>query len=268
MEVNDCMKELYMTTDNFGLGHVDIGMEEQIRTIAELGFQGIEHHFPFTKELMGLLKKYNLKMVDSYIPFDEADIDAMHDLGIRYVVSRVMVRNREAALRAAEALNAEGKRMSQYGFKVFFHNMGAEFVIENGEYLYETLLQNTDPKLVCSEMDLGWVICAGADPIYLLNKYPGRVELMHVKPTTKIYGAKAVIPNFSGGEQPEAMERFRKLFHEMQGPWSELVRDYREPMETAEALGCKAFVYEREQYYRDDKLGIMREDIAELRKFW
>jgi sugar phosphate isomerase/epimerase len=243
-------------------------MEEQIRTISELGFQGIEHHFPYSAELILLQKKYNLKMIDSYIPFSEADVNMMQELGIRYVVSRIRVQNREDALKAAEALNADGRRMRKYGFKTFFHNMGGEFLIDGDEYLYEILLKNTDPELVCSEMDLGWVICAGADPNYILRKYPGRVELMHVKPTTRIYGAKAVIPDFSKGNRDEIMAGFQKLFREMQGPWSELVRDYREPMETAEACGCMAFVYEREQYYTDDKLGIMREDIAQLRKFW
>lgn len=261
------MRKLFMTTDNFGLGHVDLSMEEQIRTIAELGFEGIEHHFPFSEELVYLLNKYHLEMIDSYVPFKEEDVDMMQKLGIKYVFSRVKVQNREDALREAEALNREGKRMAQYGLKVFFHNMGGEFLIDGGEYLYEILLKNTDPQMVCSEMDLGWVICAGADPLHLLQKYPGRVELMHVKPTTKIYGAKAVVPDFSQAGK-EKMESFRKMFHEMQGPWSEIVRDYREPMELAESLGCKAFVYEREQYYTDDKIGIMRDDIAAIRKFW
>jgi sugar phosphate isomerase/epimerase len=31
------------------------------------------------------------------------------------------------------------------------------------------------------ELDLGWVIAAGADPQYYFNKYPGRFPLWHLK---------------------------------------------------------------------------------------
>ena len=63
------MRELFMTTDNFGT--TSMSMDEQFKTVAELGFSGIEHHFPATREMADCLKKYGLKMIHSEIPFNE-----------------------------------------------------------------------------------------------------------------------------------------------------------------------------------------------------
>ena len=43
------------------------------------------------------------------------------------------------------------------------------------------LLQNTDPALVSMEMDIGWVIAGGADPVAYLTKYPNRFRSVHIK---------------------------------------------------------------------------------------
>ena len=42
-------------------------------------------------------------------------------------------------------------------------------------------LNNTDPKLVTWELDLGWVVASGNDPLAYFNKYPGRFPLWHLK---------------------------------------------------------------------------------------
>ena len=271
------MRELYMTTDNFGIVETGMTMEEEFSAIAELGFDGIEHHHPATREMADCLKKYGLKMIHSELPFGapdrrglQDDIDILQEMGVKYVAGYTRARTHEEALRTAEELNSIGKKAHEYGFKVFFHNMAAEFIFDRGEYLIETLLKNTDPLYVCSQLDLGWVVCAGADPVPLLKKYPGRFELMHVKPCTKIYGMKAVIPlpAADGTRSPEAMEAYGRMFHAMQGPFTDLVRDYEEPMKVAESLGCKCFIYEREQFYKDDHIAVMKEDIEGLRKFW
>ena len=61
----------------------------------------------------------------------------------------------------------------------------------------ELLLKNTDPALVQFEMDVGWVVAAGADPFVLMKAHKGRFTQMHVKDvkaTTK--------PNFAFQQDP------------------------------------------------------------------
>lgn len=47
--------------------------------------------------------------------------------------------------------------------------------------LYEVLVEKTNPEYVNLEMDLGWVVATGNDPLELFTKYPGRFPLWHLK---------------------------------------------------------------------------------------
>ena len=52
---------------------------------------------------------------------------------------------------------------------------------KDGVVVYDELLRLTDPKLVVFEMDCGWVVAAGHNPVDYLSKTPERFPLMHVK---------------------------------------------------------------------------------------
>jgi sugar phosphate isomerase/epimerase len=47
------------------------------------------------------------------------------------------------------------------------------------------LLRLTDPALVTMELDIGWVVTAGHDPVAYLRKYAHRISLLHVKDVRK-----------------------------------------------------------------------------------
>ncbi|MDB5739346.1 MAG: xylose isomerase [Alphaproteobacteria bacterium] len=57
---------------------------------------------------------------------------------------------------------------------------------------YDLLLKETDPSLVSMEMDIGWVVAGGADPVEYLTKYPTRYSSLHIKDLKK-----DGIPNFN-----------------------------------------------------------------------
>jgi len=97
----------------------------------------------------------------------------------------------------ADLLNAKGKALKATGLTMGYHNHNAEFAPVGGTTGLEILLNNTDPALVSFEMDVGWVVAAGADPFALLKAHKGRFIQMHVKDikaTTK--------PNFAFQQDP------------------------------------------------------------------
>ena len=53
--------------------------------------------------------------------------------------------------------------------------------MKKGKVLYDVLLQHTDAGLEKTEMDLGWAIVAGKDPLVYFKNYPGRFPLRHLK---------------------------------------------------------------------------------------
>ena len=83
--------------------------------------------------------------------------------------------------KVAEAFNKAGESCKKLGLKFGYHNHGYEFESDNGHVLYDVLMDQTEPDLVHMELDLGWVVVAGKDPLDYFKKYPGRFPLWHLK---------------------------------------------------------------------------------------
>ena len=81
----------------------------------------------------------------------------------------------------ADQLNQCAENLKRQGMRTGYHNHAIDFKNFAGTRGFDALIQNTDPNLVCFEMDCGHVIHAGHDPIAYLNKYPTRIELLHIK---------------------------------------------------------------------------------------
>lgn len=87
--------------------------------------------------------------------------------------------------RLATKFNEAGELCKAHGLKLGYHNHGFEFIDYAGQNGYDILLSETDKNLVDFELDIYWVVRAGADTISLFNKYPGRFPLWHVKDMDK-----------------------------------------------------------------------------------
>lgn len=81
----------------------------------------------------------------------------------------------------AEQLNLCAENLKRSGIRTGYHNHAIDFKNFGGTLGFDALIQNTEPGLVCFEMDCGHVIHAGYDPIAYLNKHPTRIELLHIK---------------------------------------------------------------------------------------
>ncbi len=84
----------------------------------------------------------------------------------------------------ADKLNEHGKLAKKFGMKILVHNHTTEFapLTDKPEMKpYDILLAHTDPELVAMQLDIGWAIQAGQDPLAMFKKSPGRFELWHVK---------------------------------------------------------------------------------------
>ena len=83
--------------------------------------------------------------------------------------------------KVCEAFNKAGEEAQKMNIKFGYHNHAEEFAVDKGQLLYDLMLDNTDPKYVYMELDLGWVVMAGKDPFDYFKRYPGRFPLWHLK---------------------------------------------------------------------------------------
>ncbi|WP_254412477.1 sugar phosphate isomerase/epimerase family protein [Dyadobacter diqingensis] len=105
----------------------------------------------------------------------------------------------EAAEKTVADFNKIGKQLKEeFGLTFCYHNHGYEFEKHGDGTLMDYIIQKTDPKYVSFELDMLWAFFPGQDPAALIEKYPGRFKLVHMKDLKK--GVKG---NLSGGTPVE-----------------------------------------------------------------
>ena len=113
-----------------------------------------------------------------------AKLDYARELGVQYVICPMLpaqLRTPDGFRQAAARFNDWGQQAQKLGIRFGFHNHNYEFRSFGATTGWDILLQNTDPELVCLELDCYWVTQAGRDPIQLLQKLGKRVRMVHLK---------------------------------------------------------------------------------------
>ena len=87
--------------------------------------------------------------------------------------------------RFADQFNKCGEIANKNGIRFAYHNHDYSFKAMAGGMPQDVMMNATDANLVDFEMDIYWVVAAGADPIAYLKKYPNRFKLCHVKDLIK-----------------------------------------------------------------------------------
>jgi sugar phosphate isomerase/epimerase len=88
----------------------------------------------------------------------------------------------------AEQFNRIGELCKTYGIKFGYHNHHSEFKSFQDSTVMDVLLQNTDPKLVFFQLDLGHAVNGGADILQYMQKYPKRFTAWHASDFKKGQG--------------------------------------------------------------------------------
>ena len=82
--------------------------------------------------------------------------------------------------------NAIGALTAKAGMQFGWHNHNHEFTKIDDKIIFDFMIANTDPKLVCFEMDVYWVMKGGYSPVDYMKKYPTRFPLLHIKDEKEI----------------------------------------------------------------------------------
>jgi sugar phosphate isomerase/epimerase len=178
-------------------------LDSTFAAVAAAGFVEVEAAALPTKssaEIRAALDKAALRCVGAHHPF--ADLSTRFDeilaydagLGANYIIcaspgsrpAAVVSGARQAMTLDdwrynAETFNTFGERAATHGMGFGYHNHIHEFDLIDGVSPYEELLRLTDPKKVTFELDCGWARVANHDPVQLMQQYPYRFSMLHVK---------------------------------------------------------------------------------------
>lgn len=181
-----------------------------LKEVAGIGYREVEAAGFYNKTaaaFLGSLRAVGLTMPSAHYPMPElqkglsGQIDFAKQLGLKYMICSVPGRPPHAPAPAghrfamtlddwkwnADQFNKIGAETKKAGIQFGYHNHPFEFQRIDGQVVYDQLLKWTDPALVKFEIDIGWMIYAGSDPVHYMTSYPGRFPELHVKGVKKGY---------------------------------------------------------------------------------
>lgn len=166
-----------------------------LKELAKIGYKELEsarsekgnYYGLQPKEIKKISSDLGMTLRSGHVHVDkdfQRSIDSAAEAGQDYLVCSSLPSNGQTVdnyKKVAETFTKAAEDCKKSKIIFGYHNHEYEFEKENGKVLYDVLLENTDPKLVTMELDLGWVVASGNDPLAYFNKYPGRFPLWHLK---------------------------------------------------------------------------------------
>jgi sugar phosphate isomerase/epimerase len=169
--------------------------EEELKTnplVAVMGLEGYGYHKHSPKEIRMMLDDLDMVSTSAHISdsslkhnIDEA-IEAANIIGQKYILSPAFHgQTPDEYKAAAELYNKFGEKCKAGGIQYGYHTHNGEFADYDGIRPFDILAKETDPELLCFELDLFWAEVAGADVVEVVKQYPGRIKLLHIKDMTQ-----------------------------------------------------------------------------------
>jgi sugar phosphate isomerase/epimerase len=243
--------------------------------LAKMGYVYVEHAnyvdqkfygFP-APEFRKILDGLGLKMISGHTVmgkqhWDEAKKDfsdswkkTVEDaaiLGQKWVVSpsmdNTMRKTYDDFMRYMDIFNKCGELCHKSGMKFGYHNHDFEFSESlNGQKLFDIIMKSIDPKLVALQLDMGNLYNGGAIALDVMNQYPGRFEIMHVKDE---------IPASKGTEKYESTILGKGIVN------TEKVVDLGK-----NKGGTKCYIIEQESYQDKTPMDSVQEDLGIMKKW-
>jgi sugar phosphate isomerase/epimerase len=166
-----------------------------LKQLAKIGYKELEsarsakgnYYGLQPKEIKKIVGDLGMTLTSGHVHVDkdwQRSIDSAAEAGQKYIVCSSLPTEGQTVdnyKKVAETFNKAGEDCKKSNLIFGYHNHEYEFEKENGQVLYDVLVENTDATLVTWELDLGWVVASNLDPITYFDKYPGRFPLWHLK---------------------------------------------------------------------------------------
>ena len=192
---------------------LQVDVRQVLENLAEIGYREVELYGlgnntspdrPFfglsAREFGAALENTGLSAPISHIDGDAENVpvlaEAMQEIGGEHLIVAMApefasfengqfrfagVTGRQQIDGIAERLTRQGDMARTSGIGFGYHNHQVEFESLGDETAFDYLFSQLDADLVKMELDLGWTMVAGMDPVALLNRYAGRVVSVHLK---------------------------------------------------------------------------------------
>jgi len=165
-----------------------------LRRVRQVGYDAVEltGTGPFGgRELGELLDELGLRVAGMHVGIETLRGDLTQAIELARVLQTQNIvcpflpeelrRTRDDWVAAAHMLDEIGRRCREEGLRLSYHNHSFEFVRFDGQAALDLLFENCSAENVWSELDTYWVKHGGEDPVAYIERYAGRINILHCK---------------------------------------------------------------------------------------
>ena len=195
--------QLYSLRDDVN----DIGIQKVLETVSKMGFVNLETAGYSNGKIYGMEPNVFKKIVedlgmratsahvgrnissnsDEDMAWWNRAVEAHAETGMKYMVMPYSPlegddATAENAKRYSDYFNKIGLIVAGASMKFGYHNHAFEFNHKiNDVPLFDIFLENTTPQHVFFQLDVYWCKAGGLNPLDYLEKYPKRIQTLHIK---------------------------------------------------------------------------------------
>ena len=168
--------------------------EGTLKAISDMGYEYVEfagYYDKSAEEIKEILDKYGLKCISVHqgISFFDEDPDEkckfLKTFGVKYSVIPWYEKEKlagnaewdETKKKFSEAADI----LKRNGLLLGYHNHDFEFQTVNGKFVHDYIFEAISEDKIFPELDTCWVRYADVDPVEMIHRYKGRVDVVHLK---------------------------------------------------------------------------------------
>jgi len=172
--------------------------EGTLQKVKDMGFEGVEffnlyyRHTP--QEVRDICDSLGLKIFSNHVPYQAmmADLDRVIEentiLGVEYIAFPYLDEAYRPGVDAAKfkevvsRMDEIGAKLKEAGFQLLYHNHDFEFAaMPDGTVGHDYIFSATHPENIQVELDVCWADFSGFNPAEMVEKYAGRIPVLHMK---------------------------------------------------------------------------------------
>lgn len=181
--------QLYSVRDR-----VEADMKSALAEVKEMGYDGVEFAGLFgnaPEDIRKWCELLALRPISAHVPLDEMIADpegtfaTYKKIGCSYIVVPYVTPERRPGAQGFQdtikTIAEIGRKASQAGLTLLYHNHDFEFTKVDGEYGLDVLYREVPASCLQTELDTCWVNVGGEEPAAYVRKYTGRSPVVHLK---------------------------------------------------------------------------------------
>lgn len=240
-------------------------MDAALKAVKEMGYDYVEFAGYFDKsaeEIKAILDKYGLEAISVHQTIDlfEKDgkkaVDYLKTLGVKYCAFPhfnidEFYNNWDETI---ERFKNVSKLLREGGIQLMYHNHDSEFQKINGEYILDKLYSSIPNDMLMPQFDTCWIHYAGENPAEYIQKYNGKIEVLHLKDFVceKLGGGPVYALIDESGKEIKKSSREENGFKYV--PVGSGIQDFPAILKAAEAAGVAYVIVEQDASVDRDPL--------------